>query len=416
MSSLLRKLGELDRLREARGTESSGASFLPVGSSPRSASDSFRLQEFAEVATDDGPLHVRMQLGPVGRRVGHVTLGEALSADARLLARLGLAPEVEGLPLEGALFLDTETSGLGGGTGNRAFLVGLAYFDAGVGAFVLEQLLLREPDDESAILEQVRRRLVDASFVVTYNGKSFDLPVLRARASLSRLAPLPELPHLDLLHVARRIHDRRGWRLNLGVVERQVLGFDRGPDIPGEEVALRYAEYLFTGDESSLAAVVDHNRHDVWTLVALLGHYGRTDDERLRRIEAPELSGMARVLRRAGDLDWAGSMADRAVACAELLRSGPVGASGAEEADALWTRFRIAKSRGEKAAAMADLERIVAGQDDPDARLELAKLYEHFAKDPSRALELAEQGTGELPSDLERRRARLRRKITGKRP
>lgn len=425
MSSLLGKLGRLDRLREARGAASVAA---PPDAKPASAATSSpapgerwvesvgtRL-DFAVEPSDHGSLHVRRLAERPRHTIGRVPLGAALEADVRLLARLCLAPEVEGLPLERALFLDTETSGLGGGTGNRAFLVGMSFFEPASGSFVLEQLLLRDPDDEAALLEQVKARLEASAFVVSYNGKSFDVPLLRARMTMARVGPLPERPHLDLLHVARRVHDRRAWRKSLGVVEREVLGFERGPDVHGEEVALRYAEYMFTGDEGCLREVVEHNRHDVWSLVALLGHYGRAGGASvggLQGFATPELTGMARTLSRAGDLDWAGSLAEQAVVSARA-ELGPVTA-GSDEADALWTRARIAKSRGDKRAALADLERLAEDLDDPEVRLELAKLYEHSEREPQRALEVASRGTGEAPDDLARRLARLRRKVDGKR-
>jgi tetratricopeptide (TPR) repeat protein len=194
--------------------------------------------------------------------------------------------------------------------------------------------------------------------------------------------------------------------MSLGTVERRVLGYDRGPDIGGEEVAMRYAQYLFCGDEGPLEDVVAHNQHDVRTLVALLGHYGGASVD-LGGADAgfgvPEWSAMARVMRRAGDLDWANRLADRAVDVRDE--------DDADAADALFTRARIAKARGDRSRAVADLEALLARVDDADARLELAKLYEHFLREPERALELVEQGTSEPEAVASVRQARLRRKL-----
>jgi uncharacterized protein len=357
-----------------------------------------RLEAFRAQPGPRGTAHVSERRHALGMRLGTVPLDAALDANPRLLARLGLDKALGACALERALYLDTETTGLGGGTGNRAFLVGMGYFDAAGDAFVVEQLLLREPDDEPALLEIVRQRLAAAELFVTYNGKAFDVPLLRARMVMARVGALPERPHLDLLHVARRLHAARGWRMTLGAVERRVLGFSRGPDVAGAEVALRYAHYLYSGDEAGLDEVVTHNHQDTLSLVALTGHYGRGADG----LEAPELCAVARVMRRAGDLDAARDAAELAVERASEHAS--VNA-------ALYTRAQIAKRRGDKAAALADLERLAARSNDAEVRLELCKLYEHFARAPERALATMARGTSESPDAQRRRRGRLLRKL-----
>lgn len=418
MSSLLGKLARRDELVEARGGPPRvGFEGPRLGPSDKGSKGTAERLDLETVAGPLGPHHVRRVFEPRARGYGRFSLEAACTADCRLLARLALEPKLEDLPPVGALFLDTETSGLGGGTGNRAFLVGMSWFDVARDAFVLEQLFLRDLDDEAALLDRVRERVEGAAFVVTYNGKSFDVPLLRTRMMLARVGPFPERPHVDLLHLARRVHDRRSWRMSLGVVEKRVLGFERGPDVGGEEVAMRYAHYVWSGDESCLEEVLTHNRFDVLSLVALFGHYGRGALPESEPFETPELSAMARALRRAGDLEWASSVADRAVQRgSEPTRPEDVGGGAhADASDALWTRARIAKSRGDKAGAVSDLERLLEHTDDADARLELAKLYEHFLGDPARALALVELGTGEPFDDLERRRERLLRKVLRKR-
>ncbi|MBM4358230.1 MAG: ribonuclease H-like domain-containing protein [Deltaproteobacteria bacterium] len=425
MSSLLGKLARLERLRELRGEGPPSAAPAaaspegePASSPPPMGDASVERETRSTESLDDariafeaiegarGVRYVRRSIDASAKQVGKLSLGHALKADLRLLARLALDPALESVNLEGALYLDTETSGLGGGTGNRAFLVGLAWFDAERDAFVMEQLFLRDLDDEAALLAHVLERVEASSFLVSYNGKSFDWPLLRTRAMLSRLGPVPERPHLDLLHLARRVHDRRSFRMSLGTVERRVLDYDRGPDIGGEEVAMRYARYLFCGDEGPLEEVVTHNQHDVRSLVALLGHYGRATTAPTG-VEAgfgvPEWSAIARVMRRAGDLDWAKLIADRAVDVRDD--------DDADAADALFTRARIAKALGDRSLAVADLEALLARVDDPDARLELAKLYEHFLREPQRALELVERGTSETASSTTVRRTRLQKKV-----
>jgi hypothetical protein len=347
--------------------------------------------------------------------VGLATLGQALEASPALLSLLGLTPAVAGCAMAGALFLDTETTGLGTGTGNLPFLIGLSWYDQPAKRFVLEQLFLRDPDDEVAMLERVRQRVEACELIVSYNGKAFDMPVLRNRLIMNQLAPLPERVELDLLHLARRVHIRRTWRKSLTVVEHQILGYARGPDIAGEEVAQRYLHYLRSGAEGGLAAVVAHNDSDVLSLVALLGLYGEPLEGTPRAITPPspsatrptahrgavELAAMARVMKRAGDLDAALGMADLAI-------HRGAGAEGRR------TRGEIAKARGDKRQALTDFEAYAEQESDPYVRLELAKLYEHFLHAPERALQVVELGTAEDEPKDAHRRARLRRKALAK--
>ncbi|MCC6525594.1 MAG: ribonuclease H-like domain-containing protein [Polyangiaceae bacterium] len=322
---------------------------------------------------------------------GTLALGSALTADRAVLSLLALSPELAGVDLERALYLDFETTGLGG-TGCFAFLAGMCWFEGG--RFVLEQLLLTEPDDEPELILRVAARIAASEVVVSYNGKSFDLPLLRGRLALHRAEPLPPRPMLDLLHLARRVHRSRAFRKTLRTVEVEVLGLGRGPDVAGEEIAARYHHYLRSGDFEPLWPVVDHNAADVLAMLGLVGFYG----EPFERLAADELADVARVFRRAGALD-------RALDAAEL-------AVGRERsAGALRVRAEVQKARGDVAAALADLEILLAGVDDPAARLELAKLYEHHVRAPARALELVEQGTAEPEPARERRRQRLVRKL-----
>ncbi|MCA9598909.1 MAG: ribonuclease H-like domain-containing protein [Myxococcales bacterium] len=348
---------------------------------------------FARVETEHGALYERIERLAPSRHVGRMPVDAATAASDELLALLALDPGLAGVDPKRALYLDTETTGLGGGAGVLAFLVGLLWFDADDRP-VLEQLLLRRPGEERALLARVEERLSAASAVVTYNGKSFDLPLLATRRVMNKLSPLPSRPHLDLLHVARRLHRRRLSACKLTTLESEVLGFVRGPDIDGGEVAARYGHYLRSGDESALAAVVEHNAWDVVTMAALVGLYG----EPMTTLHREDLVDLARTFRRARDLDRARDAAEAAVGSGV----GP---------DALRVRGEIAKARGDRARALADFEALAADVDEPAVRLELAKLYEHHVKEPVRALALVEQGTGEAPEALERRRARLTRKI-----
>jgi len=348
---------------------------------------------FLAEETPHGTIHVRARRLSAAHRVGHVGLAPAGVARPEVLALLALDPSLALASPRKALYLDTETTGLSGGTGTVAFLVGLAYWDAG---WITEQLLVRELGEEAPMLARVAERLAEAELLVTFNGKSFDLPLLRTRFVLAGLPLPPEPPHLDLVHVARRLHQARGFPCKLTQLEEHVLGFVRVDDVPSGEVAAHYLHFLRTGDTRGLVGVVDHNGWDVETMIALVALYGEPLAE--TRLGPSELVGLARTLRRSERQDEALLFADRAV------REGA-------GAPALRARAELQKSRGDREAAFADFERLAAELDCPRARLELAKLYEHLRKAPARALEVLAQGTSEAPASAEKRRERLRRKV-----
>jgi len=361
---------------------------------PRRPSPSLRLEAlpFTPQSTPRGVLWQRVERLEPAHRVGRVALEEAGAADARWLAHLALDPALAGSAPESWLFVDTETTGLGG-SGTLVFLVGLAAIEPS-GAVVLEQLLLAEPSEEVALLERLRERVQAASALVSFNGKAFDRPMLDSRAVLNRLPALPARPHFDLLHVGRRLHRQRLGCCTLRRVESEVLGFDRGDDIDGSEVAAIYSHFLRTADATGLSAVIAHNFTDVVSMVALVALYG----QRTPALVAEDLAGLARTLKRAGATRHAERVAD--IACE---RGGGV--------EAFRVRAELAKSRGDCSSAVRDFEQLCREVDDPSGRLELAKLYEHKLRQPARALHWLELGTAEDQHAQTRRRERLERKL-----
>jgi uncharacterized protein YprB with RNaseH-like and TPR domain len=342
---------------------------------------------------EGGVLYRRsLSLAP-SHAVGRIPVDAARAASAELLALLALDVRLSTVRPERFLFLDTETTGLGGGSGTWAFLVGLAWFGEG-GLLEVEQLLLRSPAEEGALLDRVRERVEAAEAVVTYNGKSFDFPLLDSRAVMTRRPKMPGRPHLDLLHVARRLHKARLGSCRLVTLESEVLGFERGPDIDGGEIPARYAHFLRTGDEQALSQVVEHNAWDVASMAALVGLYGEPFD----LLHPGDLVGLARTLERARALE----QAERVVNTALERGAGPEG---------LRVRGSIARARGDRTQALSDFEAFAVEVDDPKVRLDLAKLYEHFVKEPLRALEVVEKGTGESEDATQKRRARLEKKL-----
>jgi uncharacterized protein YprB with RNaseH-like and TPR domain len=347
---------------------------------------------FVACPTSHGPLWQRLELLDAAHHVGRVPVELVTRADPAVLADLALDPAILHASRERWLFLDTETTGLGG-AGTLAFLVGMAGLDA-AGGVVVEQLLLHEPAAERAVLDRIAERIQAASLIISFNGKAFDRPLLEGRYVMNRRPPLPKRPHLDLLHVGRRLHQRRLQRCTLKRVESEVLGFEREGDIDGSEIAPMYGQFLRSGDASGIASVVTHNFWDVVSMVALVGLYG----QRSPALVGQDLAGLARTLKRAG----ATQHAERA-AQAACEQGGGI--------DALRVRAELAKSRGDWSSALRDLERLCQEVDDPGGRLELAKLYEHGLRRPSRALQWMVLGTSEDSSAHARRRERLERKI-----
>jgi uncharacterized protein YprB with RNaseH-like and TPR domain len=384
--------GRMEALRRRLSRALGSHVVLPAAGPPseRLAGRFDEVLPFSVVDTPAGPLYRRQDTACV--RVGGVALAGATLADNHALSLLALTPALAGVDVRDALFVDTETTGLGGGTGNYAFLVGLCFHDGD--CWRLEQVMLRDPDDERAMLIYVRERIAAAGAIVSYNGKSFDLPLLRARCTMQKLDAPPDRPHLDLLHVARRVHKAQTFRKNLVTLEQEVLGFRRGPDVHGEEVAARYLQYLRSGDAFPLEPVVTHNAWDVLSLVALIAVYGHP----IAQLNATDLASVARVMKRAGDLDLAHQFAEIAMA------------RGARN-EGLRVRAFIHKARGDREQALADFETLSQNVSDPDVRLELAKLYEHYKRAPGRALQQVERGTGEDQDAMAHRRRRLNRKL-----
>jgi hypothetical protein len=213
---------------------------------------------------------------------------------------------------------------------------------------------------------------------------------------MARMPPPPEPPHLDLVHLARRIHKGSAGPCKLTAIEERVLGFVRGDDVPSGEVSACYLHYLRTGDPCAIVGVVEHNAWDVVAMASLVGLYG--EPLATTALSARDLVGVARTLFRAGEKNRGLEVATRAVE------------SGAGE-PALLARAQMHKRVGNRGGALADFEAMAKHQDDPRVSLELAKLYEHFVKDPLRALAVCRHGTSESPEATSRRRERLERKI-----
>jgi uncharacterized protein len=289
------------------------------------------------------------------------------------------------------LFLDTETTGLAGGTGTYAFLAGIAWWDAG--GLEVEQLFLRDFSEEHSLLFELAARIAERPVLLTFNGKSFDWPLLENRFVMTRSIAVPRLAaHLDLLHPARAL-----WKLRLGSVrlvelERQVLdaprlGWCRDADVDSALIPQHYFDYLRGGSAAPLADVARHNRMDLRGLAALFGKINALlsgAGSAAEDVPGLDLFGLSRFLGRRGETDRAHA------ACTQALGAGL-------PAEFLSMAHRDlaahAKRRGAHAEAAALWEQLVA--DDHDgmhACEQLAIHYERRARDLVRAADFARLG------------------------
>lgn len=322
---------------------------------------------------------------------------------------------IASLPISKFAFLDTETSGVSGGTGTYAFLVGAARFVDN--KFVLQQFFLRDPSEEPAMLEALINFLAPCEGLVTFNGKAFDAPLLVTRYSLHRIpVPFKGYVHLDLLPLARRLWRDRLPSRALKYLEEHVLGFTRtSEEVPGYEIPWLYFDYLRSGDARPLGGVFYHNAMDVVAMAALLGHVSELlDDPYNGRVEhGLDFIALGKLFEDLGHWDEAARLFERGL---EL---------GLEEADFGMAVKRLSilqKKRGDMDQAIR-LWEDAAGKGHIYAYIELAKYYEHKVRDTAASIQWAELARSEVEKadlpvyigkhwlgEIDHRLARLKRK------
>lgn len=356
--------------------------------------------------TEHGPLCRAITLHDEDHRHGQAMVARALHAEGGEVAMLALDPLLESCDFARALYIDTETTGLAGGAGTLPFLIGMAWFEDQ--RLCVEQLFLPRPGLEGPLLARLAERIRQASAIVSYNGKSFDWPLLRTRFVLNRLAA-PALPrHLDLLHCARRVYKARLGSVRLIHLEQAVLGFERVDDIPGELIPQTYFGFLRgVTSGSELKPILEHNRSDLIALPALLGEMVQRFRGEHARQDARDQLGFARVAARA-------SAAERAIALAESAVEADL--RGELSYAALYLVGELKLKQADHAGACAAFERALeASLHDGDrarAHLALAKLHERKTKDYARALfHAALTAACEGEDASERRCARLRQRM-----
>lgn len=352
-------------------------------------------------------------------RVGAVSLARAALAQTAVAADLAaLARPAPPDLLQGVRVLDLETTGLSGGTGTLAFLVGVGRFDPGKGddgAFTVEQLLLGSPAHEAAMLDALDSLLEGATLIVSFNGRSFDVPLLRTRCVLARRPHVGErlvsLPHLDLIAPARRLWRARAGDCRLTTLEEAVLRRRRPEDFPGALAPTAYGELLRTGDARLAGHIVKHNRDDVAGTMALLFTVLRILGDPLHQAEdAGELSAAADHLLRHVGAAAALPVAERAL---EMARTGPA------VRKALLLLARLRRRLGALPEVELTWRRYLAEfPGENRGYVELAKILEHHPRHKDRehrnleaALALARAAPHVAAPDIAGRISRLRRRL-----
>ena len=275
---------------------------------------------------------------------------------------------------EDICFLDTETTGLSHGAGTVAFLVGVGFFDEA--GFTVRQYLMRDYDEEMFLLSHVAEDIQKSAMLCTFNGATFDLPLLENRFIMNRMREsyCPR-PHVDLLPTSRRVWKLRLKKCNLTSLEEAVLGMQRVDDLPGALVPERYFSFLKTKDFSLLTDILDHNAQDIISLAHILDRLMRLHDMPLLAKEPEDVFSLGRVLERRGKHEGARM-------CYRAADQGSV---------SVLARGRMAESyrrEGDYEAAAQVYARMVGDrQGGVGPMIALAKILEHKKRDIPAAIE-----------------------------
>ncbi|HHX87831.1 MAG TPA: ribonuclease H-like domain-containing protein, partial [Firmicutes bacterium] len=254
-----------------------------LGGAPGGPADPFRTDplfpgEGTELDTPAGRCYVRELYLPLNYLHGPGPLSELLVLNGPGWELPAKDKRLQEVNPAGSLFVDIETTGLAGGSGTWAFLIGTGWFE--LTCFRLRQYFLRRLPEEKAMIHHFTQAASNYPSLVTFNGKAFDLPIIWNRQILTRAPGLTKpLYHVDLLHCARRLYKQRLSSCNLRSLEESLLCFQRQGDIPGEEIPAVYFNYLRRGETARLIEVFKHNALDILSMVSLLCRILKTVSE-----------------------------------------------------------------------------------------------------------------------------------------
>lgn len=335
--------------------------------------------EGREEDTAFGQCYLRELIFPLEHRHGSSTLSGVLNCCGPDLALPARDSGFKNFNPRKSLFLDIETSGLSGGTGTWAFLIGLGWLEGD--HFLLRQYFLRRPAEERAVLSHFSEAAAGFPVMVTFNGKLFDLPLIQTRQMLSGFRHTVPAQHLDLLQCARLLWKKRLPSRSLRSLEEDLLGLHRYDDIPGAEIPAVYFDYLRRGKTANLKKVFQHNVLDILSMVTLL--------ERISNLAA------GRMIEHPGEALALGQLclqSGRTEEGVNFLREASYsGAVPLAEEAALELSIYFKRQSNWAEAVTIWRELIKNNSANPTAYIELAKYYEHRCGEYRSALELTRQ-------------------------
>ncbi len=361
---------------------------------------------------ENGSCYVIENRYPLSWLHGGISLGDTAAIGSDITASLG-GPDCAALQTDKLIYMDTETTGLSGGAGTVAFLVGVGYFEDG--AYIIRQYFMRDYDDESAMLTELQELFQRFQGFVTFNGKAFDINLLLGRFISNRLKPLfRDKPNLDLLYPSRKVWGLKLENCRLGSLEENILGEFRSDDIPGAMIPSVYFRYLEDRDASEIKRVIRHNELDILSMVALLGKLSVMLQNPFSNTDMGyELLGLGKLFEASGKT---GNMLECLEAC-----------TGSEEyvirSQAIRRLTDVYKRNGSYDRALEHWNAMESRNTGFELfhLIEMAKYYEHKMKDMEFALVLVEKavqnclraglkGSRQF-EELEKRRGRLRKKL-----
>jgi uncharacterized protein len=358
-----------------------------------------------EVTTAHGVHYETEKLYERQRRHGSIGIVDLEELPRDLLDSISNG-QIHGIPPEKWCFLDTETTGLAGGSGTYAFLIGVGRITRQ--GFRVRQFFMRDFGEEASQLSALTEHLKQFEVLITYNGRTFDQPLLETRFRMVRQRPpFSSLEHLDLLFGTRRLWNLRFDSCRLVDLENQILGVERQGDLPGEMIPYVYFEYVRTHEIFRLMPVFHHNAIDILTLACLTAIVPRAfHPEHAGFSHGAEMVGLARWWRQAEQPENALALFRQAIeknlSDDLLFRT-------------LWDIAALEKKLGREHAALPVLTDLAASKNPwrAAAFVELAKYYERRERNYALALEMTRSAMELEPSEaLGRRAARLQKRMT----
>jgi len=342
------------------------------------------------------------------RRHGSMDISSLLELPDDLLGPLS-GGEAPAAPVSRWAFLDTETTGLAGGSGTYAFLIGVGRVTPE--GFRVRQFFMRDYGEEPSLLWALAEYLAEFDTLVTYNGKTYDQPLLETRYRMARARPpFSRLAHLDLLHGARRLWKLRLESCRLVDLENQILGVEREGDLPGEMIPYVYFEFLRTQQAWRVVPIFHHNAVDLLTTACLTGivPFAFREPGAARFVHGADLVGIARWFAHAGEREQASGLMRRAI---------DLGLPDNLLFRTMWDMAALEKRLGRAEAALTVIADLAASPNPyrMQAFEALAKHYEHRERNYSRALEMVRGARAVADSEhLRKREARLEKRLAGR--